>query len=208
MITKRTQNAALIRYKIIEYVIEVCHTRDFERLHVTEICKACGISKVTFFKYFDRKEDVLQLYKTILNYEICIEVNKKGLHSVAGLESIISRFANLIRENPSIGKGIIATLLNSKPPILPTILTESDKAFFFPKDSAEKLNILPFWDLIEGFMLEGILSKAINNHTNASDLTALFLSTLYGAIITSHIKHYDQQAVYFNSVMKNWLRFL
>ena len=116
------------------------------------------------------------------------------------------RFVWILRHTPSIAEGIIATLLHTKSPILPVILTDADKAEFFPEYSNTSVNILPFWDLIEGFMLEAILSKDINGHANASDLTSLFISTLYGAIVTSHIKHPDQQAVYFNNVMKCWLR--
>jgi len=206
MITKRTQNAASIRNKVVRYVVETCKQKNFENIHVTDICEAAEISKVTFFKYFDKKEDVLLLYKSILNYEICMDTSSKDLHSLAGIEAIVDRFVQLIRHTPSIAEGIIATLLHTKSPILPVILTDADKAEFFPEYSNTSVNILPFWDLIEGFMLEAILSKDINGHANASDLTSLFISTLYGAIVTSHIKHPDQQAVYFNNVMKCWLR--
>lgn len=206
MITKRTQNAATIRYAVVDYVINSCRTKNFESIHVTDICEASNISKVTFFKYFDKKEDVLLLYKTILNYEICNEVRKKDLHSLDGISLIVERFVQLLRDTPSIAEGIIATLLNTKPPILPVILTESDKAAFFKEASEEKVSVMPFWDLIEGFMLEAILGKDVNGHANASDLTSLFISTLYGAIVTSHVKSPDQQAIYFNNVMKSWLR--
>lgn len=206
MITKRTQNAALIRYKVVDYVINSCRTKSFDSIHVTDICEASDISKVTFFKYFDKKEDVLLLYKTILNYEICIDAKKKDLHSFDGLNAILDRFVLLLRKTPSIAEGIITTLLNTKPPILPVILSESDKATFFSELSEENFNILPFWDLVEGYMLEAILNKDISRHANASDLTALFISTLYGAIVTSHIKHPDQQPIYFNNVMKAWMR--
>ena len=109
-------------------------------------------------------------------------------------------------ETPTIAGGLIATLLHTKPPILPVILTDADKAAFFKAVEHDKMSILPFWDLIEGYMLEAILSKDVSMHANASDLTALFISTLYGAIVTSHIKSPDQQAIYFNNVMKSWLR--
>jgi AcrR family transcriptional regulator len=206
MITKRTQNAATIRYAVVDYVINACRTKNFESIHVTDICEASNISKVTFFKYFDKKEDVLLLYKTILNYEICNEVRKKDLHSLDGISLIIERFVQVLRDTPSIAEGIIATLLNTKPPILPVILTESDKATFFKEAMEEKVSVMPFWDLIEGFMLEAILGKDVSGHANASDLTSLFISTLYGAIVTSHVKSPDQQPIYFNNVMKSWLR--
>src|SRR5210317_1337195 len=102
MITKRTQNAATIRYAVVDYVIKSCRTKSFESIHVTDICEASNISKVTFFKYFDKKEDVLLLYKTILNYEICNEVRKRDLHSLDGISLIIDRFVHVIRETPSI----------------------------------------------------------------------------------------------------------
>lgn len=208
MITKRTQNAAAIRYKVVDHVIRSCKHRSFETIHVTEICEASDISKVTFFKYFDKKEDVLLLYKTILNYEICIDAKKRDLHSLNGISAIIDRFAQVIRETPSVAEGIIATLLHTKPPILPVILTEADKSLFFKELANENFSILPFWDMIEGFMLEAILNKDVNGHTNASDLTSLFIATLYGAIVASHIKHSDQQAVYFNNVMRSWIKCL
>lgn len=208
MITKRTQNAATIRFKVVDYILQSCKNKKFESIHVTDICEASNISKVTFFKYFDKKEDVLLLYKTILSYEICIDVNNKNLHSLEGISLIIDRFVLLIRESPSIAEALVATLLNSKPPILPVILTDADKAAFFEDLPNQQVSILPFWDLIEGFMLEAILSKDVSGHTNASDLTAMFISMLYGAIVTSHIKNSDQQAIYFNNVMKSWLRVL
>lgn len=208
MITKRTQNAASIRFKVVDYIRDTCKNKNFENIHVTDICESSGISKVTFFKYFDKKEDVLLLYKTILNYEICIEAKKRDLHSINGIQLIIDRFVHVVRETPSIAEGMISTLLHTKPPILPVILTDADKAAFFEETADEKVSILPFWDLIEGYMLEAILNKDVSGHANASDLTSLFISTLYGAIVTSHIKHPDQQAIYFNNVMKSWLRCL
>ena len=104
MITKRTQNAAHIRYKVINYVTQASTTRDFSKIHVTDICQAANISKVTFFKYFDRKEDVLILYNSIINTGMCIEVSQRQITSVKGLELVISRYGNIISETPSIAR--------------------------------------------------------------------------------------------------------
>ena len=206
MITKRAQNAAHIRYKVINYVTQACQTRDFSKIFVTEICRAANISKVTFFKYFDRKEDVLMLYNSIINTGLCIEVSQRQITSVDGLELVISRFGNIIKETPSIARELVAAILHSKPPYLPIILTEADKALFFPDVRFGEVNIISFWDLIEGFMLEGVLNKEINGMTNATELATLFITTLYGAIITSLIKDHYNQSLVFTSVGKNWLK--
>lgn len=205
MITKRTQNAALIRFNVHKYVMNSCKTRDFTSIRVTEICEASGISKVTFFKYFDKKEDVLFLFKSILNTSICIDVSNKQLQSVAGLEHIIDNFVHIVQDTPSIARELVAGLLHSKPPILPVILTEADREFFFPGVDFEAVSIMPFWDLIERFMLEAILNREITKKGDASELTTMFIATLYGAIVASHLKGSDQQGARFNNVCRNWL---
>ena len=208
MITKRTQNAAQIRYKVINYVTQACQTRDFNKIHVTEICQAANISKVTFFKYFDHKEDILMLYKSIINTGICIEVSQREISSIGGLDYVIHRFANIIRESPSLASELVSALLRSKPPFLPVILTDADKAFFFPDVRFEEVNILSFWNLIEGFMLEGVLNREITRMADASELATMFMSTLYGGIVASHIKDPDQQAIVFINICKGWLKCL
>jgi len=206
MITKRTQNASLIRYKVVNYLVDSCQKRDFQLIYVSEICKAAGISKVTFFKYFDHKEDVLMFYQSLINTQICIDVSNNDLHSLAGLEQVVEQFAGIIRETPSLASEITSTLLHTKPPILPVILTESDKALFFPEVNFEVVNHLSFLDLIEGFMLEGVLGNEITIMANAAELTTMFMAMLYGAIVASHIKGNGQESAVFDSVTRNWLR--
>jgi len=208
MITKRTQNAAHIRFNVINYVLEMCKYKDFSKVHVTEICQASAISKVTFFKYFDRKEDVLMLYKSIINTSICIEVSQRQLKSIDGLELVINRFVNMVSETPSIARELVSTILHTQSPILPIILTEADKAVFFPEIHFPNINLLSFWDLVEGFMLEAVLIKDITKMSNSADLATMFIANLYGAIVASHIKSQDQQAVVFGNSIKNWLRCL
>jgi AcrR family transcriptional regulator len=208
MITKRTQNAAYIRYKVINYVTQACQTRDFSKIYVTDICQAAGISKVTFFKYFDRKEDVLMLYTSIINTGICIEVSQREITAMAGLEFIIQRFGHVIRDTPSIARELVAAILHAKPPILPVILTEADKALFFPDIRFEEVNIVSFWNLIEGFMLEGVLNGEITRMAVADELATMFMATLYGSIVTSHMKDPNQQAIVFTNVSKSLLRCL
>ena len=206
MITKRTQNASLIRFKVINYVIDACKTKDFKSVHVTEICKASGISKVTFFKYFDHKEDILMLYQSIINTGLCIDISKRDLHATAGIEYVIDRFANIIRDTPSIASEIVSSLLHARPPILPVILTESDKSLFFADIDFEEINYLSFWDLMEGFMLEAVLNNEIGKMSSASELTHMFMATMYGAIVTSHIKGQGKEAIIFTNVTRSWLK--
>jgi len=114
MLTKRATHAAEIRYKAVSYILEVCRHKDFEQVFVTEICQHIGISKVTFFKYFDRKEDLLMLVYSLLT------------------------------DTPSLARELITVLLRSKPPVLPARLTEADRALFFPEVDFSGVQVVSF----------------------------------------------------------------
>ena len=65
-----------------------------------------------------------------------------------------------------------------------------------------------FWNLTEGFMLEGVLNGEITRMADATELATMFMAALYGSIVTSHMKESEQQAILFNNVSKNWLKCL
>ena len=104
---------------------------------------------------------------------------------------------------------MVSAIIHAKHPILPIILSESDKSLFFPNTQFDLVNLRSFWDMVEGFMLEGVLGNDITKHTSPSDLTNMFIATIYGAIITAHVKgEQGQQAIIFNNICKTWLRCL
>jgi len=146
------------------------------------------------------------LYQSILNTGFCIDVKNRDLHGIAGIDWVLDRYAHVIRETPSIASEIVSSLLHCKPPILPVILTESDKAMFFVDTQFEQVNHLSFLDLIEGFMLEAVLDNEISKMSSASELTNMFMATMYGAIVTSHIKGDGQEALIFTNITRNWLK--
>jgi hypothetical protein len=57
-------------------------------------------------------------------------------------------------------------------------------------------------------MLEAILDNEITKKSDASELANMFIATVYGAIVASHIGGSEQQAIRFNNICKGWLNCL
>jgi hypothetical protein len=55
-------------------------------------------------------------------------------------------------------------------------------------------------------MLEAVLDNEISKMSSAADLTNMFMATMYGAIVTSHIKGDGQEALIFTNIIRNWLK--
>lgn len=208
MLTKRATHAAEIRHKAVSYILEVCRHKDFEQVFVTEICQHIGISKVTFFKYFDRKEDLLMLVYSVLNVRLCISLAQQQLSGRAAMEVVINSFGKLLTDTPSLAWELVTVLLRSKPPVLPVRLTEADRALFFPEVDFSRVEVVSFHDLIEGLMLDGILKKEITKMTDASELADMFLTNLFGAVVAAHISNRGPAGLVYNNIVRNWLRCL
>ncbi|MDH5475586.1 MAG: TetR/AcrR family transcriptional regulator, partial [Cyclobacteriaceae bacterium] len=61
----RNIKAARIKTKILEETKSLIGKGSFKDLYVAELCERVKISKVTLFKYFPQKEDILLYYQRI-----------------------------------------------------------------------------------------------------------------------------------------------
>lgn len=65
-----------------EAIIELMKKKKFEKLNISEIAKKAGVSRMTYYNYFETKEDVLNDYLG----EIIIEyINECNQHPEIGL---------------------------------------------------------------------------------------------------------------------------
>ena len=93
-LTLRERNKARARAEIAEAALRLFFDRGFEGVTVDEIVSAAGVSRRTFFRYFDTKEDALLADYPELNARLtealdvaepgnAMEAIRAGLHSMA-----------------------------------------------------------------------------------------------------------------------------
>ena len=87
----REKKSAVLKVHILQSTLELLGKKSLKELYVDEICEKVKISKVTFFKYFPLKEDLLLYYYRVWCLENVIKIGttkKEGLDIVKVAELI------------------------------------------------------------------------------------------------------------------------
>lgn len=208
MYSKRALKSATIRYNMVSYVLKSCSSRHFEDVHVIDICQTAGVSKVTFFKYFKQKEDILMYYKALLTLSLAIQISNNNLQGVNGLNKVISHFTTEFKERPSLIMGLTTKLNSGVSPFKPMRITPAEKHLFYPDIDFSKIELLSLDQMIDKFMLEAALSGQIKSTSNVSELGTVFSSTLYGAIVISHLKNDNAEKHLFQNAMRTLMNLM
>ncbi len=86
MFKKSSESKEMARIYLAEGLIKLMKKRNFEDISVTEICLRAGVSRMTYYRYFDTKKSVLDYYMMEIIEEYIREnedANKKiDLHDI------------------------------------------------------------------------------------------------------------------------------
>lgn len=201
MSTRREKKAALIRYRTLEYVLNESKRKNFEDIQVVDICKHVGISKVTFFKYFTRKEDLLLYYRSVLTLRLIIILTKNKLEGMPALHLIVQQFANEYSERPSVLLGVINYFTKSVSNVSPMRVKKPERSLFFPEADALSYEMISLNELVEQQMLDVVFKKQSTLSANSKVLTEVFLSTLFGGLLLCRMNDYDHVSLFLFQVI-------
>lgn len=201
MASKREQNAARIKFKALEYVLAETQSRNFRDIQVNEICNYAGISKVTFFKYFTSKVDLLLYYKSVLTLKLIIKLTKDNLEGIKALNVVVQYFAVEYVKRPSMVLGVIHYFTDSTVYVSPIAVKPEERLLFFPESNALDYEMISFDQLIEQQMLVVVFNKDSTLSVNSQQLSEVFLSALYGAIVICRMKKVDNVSMFFFQVL-------
>lgn len=89
----RKEKAARLKLSVLDHTIKLIGKKSFDDLYVEEICAKVKISKVTLFKYFPQKEDILLYYFRIWCLRRAVEFRDKPREGVAGITYLFDKLA-------------------------------------------------------------------------------------------------------------------
>lgn len=186
--THREEKSAKLKLLILQHTLDLSRQRPFKDIHVQDICKNCKLSKVTFFKYFPQKEDVLLFYFRIWSIRCALELAK---NKKEGLDAIYFIFEQIGKEY-DLHKNIILAMVgyqvNVERPHTPFPVKPAERKLLFPDDSDYKHEMTGLHQMMEKFLLEAIFKKQITKVANASELANVFITLFYGNILTAHLR--------------------
>ena len=185
----RKEKAAKLKLNILDQAIKMTGKRSFEDLHVDQLCKKVKISKVTFFKYFPQKEDLLLYHFRVWCLHRSVELKQKPKEGVDGLYLLFDKLSEACEYNPSIMLALVSYLSDFKRVIKPFPLKAEEKSLIYPDvPEIQKVEILSVNQMVEKFVLEAIFKKQIIKTSSTRDVSNFILTIFYGSILVSHLQ--------------------
>ena len=194
----RAVKAAKIKLAILQATIDLVGHGSFKDLHISELCKRVAISKVTLFRYFPRKKDILLYYMRIWTFHRAVELNENGKKGIEGIFFIVDKLSESFEKRPGLILSFIGHLASTQLIQKPFPIKEAERKMLYPQvDHIKKVEILSLEQLLETFLLEAIFNNEITKSSNPKDLTYSIVSVIYGSLLTAHIHHIKPSKLYF-----------
>src|SRR5690606_1350691 len=152
-------------------------------LYVDEICARVKISKVTLFKYFPRKEDLLLYYFRLWCLARTIELREKKKEGLQGIYFLFDRISDEYEQYPGMLLGLVGYLTNSRRPPKPYPVRREEKKLLYPGIAdIQAVEILSVNQMLERFALEAIMKREITRSSSTADITNALTTMFYGSV--------------------------
>jgi AcrR family transcriptional regulator len=203
----RKEKAAILKLSVLDHTIKMIGTKSFDKIHVDEICKKTKISKVTLFKYFPQKEDLLLYYFRVWSLRRLVELKEKPREGLAGIQYLFDKISEDFEAHPGIILSWVGYLSDMGRTIKPFPLKAEEKKLLFPEVKDIMLIELQSLDqMIEKFSLEAIFKKEITKTTSTRDITNAFMALFYGSIINAYINQVNPAKMFFRKNVETLLK--
>ncbi len=198
----RKEKAARLKVQVLDNTLKLVGKKSFEDLYVDDICDKVKISKVTLFKYFPQKEDILMYYLRIWCLARTVELSQKPREGMAGIHYLFDKIADEYEERPGFVLSLVGYLSDAKRPPKPFPVKPEEKRLLYPEvDSVATLEIYSVDQMLEKFVLEAIFRKEITKSTSTRDITNLISSMLFGGILVAHLNQQNPLKHFFRKTI-------
>jgi len=197
----RKEKAAKLKVQVLDQTLKLIGKKSFDDLYVDDICAKVKISKVTLFKYFPQKEDILLYYFRTWCLGRSADLALKPKEGLQGIYFLFDKLSEECEDHPGLMLSLVAYLSDFKRPPKPFPLKPEEKKLLFPQvDAISTVEILSLDQMLEKFTLEAIFRKEITKTISTRDITNLLTSIFFGGVVTAHI---NQQSPIRNFFRKN-----
>jgi AcrR family transcriptional regulator len=203
----RKEKAARLKVQVLEHTLKLIGRKPFEDVYVDDICEKVKISKVTFFKYFPQKEDVLLYHFRIWCLARSVELRNKPKEGLQGVYFLMDKLSEECESHPGLMLSLIGYFADLRRPPKPFPVKPEEKRLLFPNiDDITAVEILSLDQMLEKFTLEGLFKKEITKTSSTRDITNLFSTIFLGSIITSHMSKQTSLKVFFRRNLDNIMK--
>lgn len=194
----RKEKAARLKLSVLDQTVKLIGKKSFDDVYVDEICAKTKISKVTLFKYFPQKEDILLYFFRVWCLNRAVDLKDKPKEGVQGITYLFDKLSEECETHPGMILRLFAYLADMKRIPKPFPVKVEEKKLLFPEIvDIHKIEIQSVDQMFEKFALEAIFRKEITKTTNTRDVTQILTTLFYGSVITAHINQLSQLKYFF-----------
>jgi AcrR family transcriptional regulator len=203
----RKEKAARLKVQVLEHTLKLIGKKAFDDIYVEDICEKVKISKVTFFKYFPQKEDVLLYHFRIWCLGRSVELKHRPKEGMQGVYFLLDKLSEECEAHPGLMLSLIGYLSDFKRPPKPFPVKPEEKRLLFPDtDDIGTIEIFSLDQMLEKFTLEAIMKKEITKTSSTRDITNLFNTIFLGSIITAHVSQQTPFKIFFRRNLDNLMK--
>ena len=194
----RKEKAARLKLSVLDQTLKLIGKKSFDDLYVDEICDKAKISKVTLFKYFPQKEDILLYFFRVWCLRRAVELHEKPREGMQGVLFIFDRLSEDCDDHPGIILSLFAYLADLRRAPKPFPVKVEEKKLLFPDmPDIHTVEIQSVDQMFEKFTLEAIFKKEITKTTSTRDVTNILTTIFYGSVVTAHINQQTNLKFFF-----------
>lgn len=183
----RELKKAKTKIALYEAGLSFTANRMFRDVLLDDICREAGISRVTFFKFFGKKEDLLVYYMRVWLTRRIIEIGEKNLRGFDAMRLILRQIADDTRTNEGIMPSLIAFLSEMNMHCSMPKLSEAEVMLLFPGQEEAGAESPDMFALFSRCMNEAQEDGQLKPEIKAEDAVPFLFSTFYGGFLTSRL---------------------
>ncbi|GED32140.1 TetR/AcrR family transcriptional regulator [Brevibacillus centrosporus] len=198
----REKKKAKTKLALLHASLNLIGERSFRQVPVEEICQQVDVSKVTFFKFFPQKEDVLIFFMSVWQAQCFLELVDAGKRGWEGVRHIYGKVAEDAREQPGIMLSLISFLSEQKMhPWVPK-LTEAELSLLFPERDTHGVEEVTLDQIFKRCVKEIKEEKELVDQVTAEEAVELLFSIFYGAFLSAHLFRSTDYMAYYDMHLK------
>lgn len=164
--TNRDLQALETEKKVTDMAMKLVKENGYDRVTISQICKACDVAKGTFYSYFTSKKDILIKLTSRFNKELSqLFVYDENLDAVTLYQNAVISYLNYVsKDGHTFTKSYVKALIDEE------LATEENTSLELQK-----------------FFIDKVLSKGLHDgdfqlNMTGDDFFALFSATLIGVL--------------------------
>lgn len=194
----RKEKAARIKVQVLDQTVKLVGKKSFDDLYIDDLCAKVKISKVTLFKYFPQKEDILLYYFRIWCLTRLTELAAKPREGLQGIYYMFDKLSEAWEAHPGLMLSLFGYLADYKRSPKPFPIKPEEKKLLFPQlPSITSMDIQSVEQILEKFVLEAIFKKEITRASGTRDITNLLTTVFMGGVVTAHLHQLSIPKLFF-----------